>query len=261
MRVLITGASSGIGEATALEFAHSGCRLFLTARRRERLERVAERCLSAGAPEALVSVQDLSVAGSGERVVSACLDHWPDLDVLICNAGYGIYGPLQEVSPAAMEKIWRVNVQSAYESIHRALPGFLSRRSGHIVLVSSLLGKVSLPMGSSYCATKFAMVGLGESLWGELRGSGVSVSVICPGTTRTEFLESAEISESAGVFRRLAGDSAETVSRAIVKAVTKRTRVRVLTRSGRAIWRFSRFFPETSAQLAAWFIGRSAKPK
>ena len=148
---------------------------------------MAAECERRGAARTVCKEADLSVSGAGATIVRDCLGAIGGLEVAICNAGYGIIGPVLEVPPADMSRIWQVNFQSAYETIHAALPHLLGQKRGHIVMVSSVLGKKAMPFSASYSVTKFAQVALGEALWGELRGSGVGVSVICPGFTATEF--------------------------------------------------------------------------
>ncbi|HSR68480.1 MAG TPA: SDR family NAD(P)-dependent oxidoreductase [Acidobacteriota bacterium] len=256
-KIIITGASSGIGEAVAYAFAKRGAALYLVARRGERLQAVVGECLKLGAVRAEAGLHDLSIEGKGAEVVEAGKETLQGLDVLICNAGYGLYGPLEEIDPAQMARLWQVNYQSGYESIHAALPDFQQQGRGHIVVVSSVIGKTALPLSSTYCATKFAQVGMAEALWGELHGSGVEVSLICPGYTKTEFASSSVRTESASMFNRVGGDPPETVARAIVKAVERRKRVVILTFPGRFFWRLNRFFPNLTARLVAWFINRN----
>ncbi len=122
VKVLITGASSGIGEATAYAYSNPECELFLVARREQRLTEVAEACLKKGVSRVVLKARDLSVPGQGTSIVQECLEELGGLNLLICNAGYGIYGPLQEVSPQDMARIWQVNFQSGYESIYAAVP-------------------------------------------------------------------------------------------------------------------------------------------
>lgn len=223
--VVITGASSGIGRSAAISFAEEGSGLFLVARREERLRDVAEQCLAIGAPRTEISAHDLSKPGEGARLVSFALERMSKIDVLVCNAGYGCFTPVADYSAEKMARMWQVNFQSAYESIQAALPHFLQRGSGHIVLVSSIIGKKGMPFSAPYCATKFAQVGLGEALWGELREKGIGVSVICPGYTETEFHEVAAVeSNKAQTSRPLKGQSSRVVGQAIVRAVRKKKR-------------------------------------
>lgn len=252
-KVLITGASSGIGRAAACAFAVEGSELFLVARRAERLVEVARRCRDLGSPRAETAEHDLSLPGEGAVVVRRMLERMGGLDVLVCNAGYGFSGPLWEMDAADMARMWQVNFQSGFESIREALPHFRARRAGHIVLVSSVIGRKALPFNAAYCSTKFAQVGLGESLWGELRDDGVGVSVVCPGYTTTEFHGVA----SSGRPRRrpIRGQSAEAVGRVIVKAVRRRRRIVHLTWLGKLFLGIDRLSPSLAA-WAAYVVGR-----
>lgn len=255
-RVLITGASSGIGEATAREFARDGHDLFLVARREERLAGLMEQCRQLGSPRAVYRCHDLSLPGRGEVIVRECLQELEGLDVLVCNAGYGILGPLEEVTPAEMVRIWQVNYQSAYESIFTALPHFRAQSSGHIVLVSSIVGRIGLPYSAAYSATKFAMVGLGEALRGELRDTGIGLSLLCPGYTATEFQKAAQRKGSVGGSRRpFRGQSAEAVARALLQAVYRNRREVHLTLPGKAILAVNRISPG----LANWIMAKLAR--
>ncbi|MGH9338820.1 MAG: SDR family NAD(P)-dependent oxidoreductase [Acidobacteriota bacterium] len=244
MKVLVTGASSGIGEATAYAFSASGSDLFLVARREERLARIAQECRKRGAGQALYRPHDLSLAGEGAVVVRECLDELGGLDLLICNAGYGVYGPIKDVTPAEMQREWQVNFQSGFESIHAALPHFLARQSGHIVVVSSVIGRKALPYAGAYCSTKFAQAGLAESLWGEVRPQGIGVSLICPGFTATEFQNSVELAGEYTPFRRpFKGQSPDVVARAIVDAVHHKRREVHLTLGGKLLLFLNRLSP------------------
>lgn len=257
--VLITGASSGIGESTAYRFARQGAALYLAARRGERLKEVAEECLRRGAAEARWGEHDLEVPDEGARAVREALKQLGKLDVLVLNAGFGIYGPLQEVPPEWMRRLWQVNFQSGYESIHAALPHFLERGSGHIVLVSSVLGRVGVPIATAYAASKFAQVGLGEALWSELRGTGVGVTVVCPSYTMTEFFDAATRTQGASQFRRIGGNTAEEVADALFKAVSRKRRRIIPSSYGRLLDFFCRVLPDTAAHLVAWSVNRSRK--
>lgn len=262
LRILVTGASSGIGEATAYAYSQPTCELFLVARREQHLAKVAEACRRKGVSRAVFQSHDLSVPGQGGVIIQECLEELGGLDILICNAGYGIYGPLKEVSPQDMARIWQVNFQSGYESIHAALPHLLKQKGGHIVLVSSVIGKKAFPYAASYCATKFAQVAIGEALWGELRGSGVGVSVICPGYTQTEFQEAAQKTKSLQNMNRPGdGQSSEAVARAIVHAVDRKQREVHLTLSGRFLCLMNRISPFLINQVTARLLNRVQRNK
>ena len=261
-RILITGASSGIGEATAYAYSKPECELFLVARREQRLTEVAESCLKKGVSRVVLKARDLSVPGQGGTIVEECLDELGGLDLLICNAGYGIYGPLQEVSPQDMARIWQVNFQSGYESIYAAVPHLVKQKKGHIVLVSSVIGKKAFPYAASYCATKFAQVAMGEAIWGELRGTGVGVSVICPGYTATEFQQSAQNTVSQGSWNRPgSGQDSAAVARAIVSAVRHKKREVHLTLPGRILCGLNRISPSLVNHVVALVLQRASRKK
>ncbi len=259
-KVLITGASSGIGECTAYAFSSSRYELYLVARREERLAQVGRACEAKGVRRVVVRSHDLSIAGQGGAIVRDCLEELGGLDILICNAGFGIYGPIEEVPPEDMAHIWQVNFQSGYESIHAALPHLLQQKKGHIVLVSSILGKKAFPFSGSYCATKFAQVAVGEALWGELKGTGVGISVVCPGYTSSEFQASARKTKSLQSMRRLGvGQSSERVARTIVGAIRHQIREVHLTPSGKLFCLLSRLFPNLVNHTLAWLVNREQR--
>lgn len=257
--VLVTGASSGIGEAIAHAFAERGKRLFLVARRGQRLAEVARTCRAIGSPEALFSIHDLSIQGQGGVLVTECLEKMGRLDYLICNAGYGVMGAIADVAPSEMARIWQVNFQSAYESIYASLPHLLARGSGHIVLVSSIIGKKAMPFTGAYSATKFAQIGLGESLWAELKDSGVGVTVVCPGYTASEFHQASITKGNRRQGKRpFKGQPAQHVAQAVLKAVNRGRREIHLTWPGKLILGLDRLSNTLSSQLMA-YLGHKDK--
>jgi short-subunit dehydrogenase len=180
--VLITGASSGLGEALALRYAAQGARLGLIARNRKRLDDVAARCRDAGAAEvdaATIDVRDHNEQGAW---VSA-FDRRAPIDLLI--AGAAIVGGAQ--TPGGLESaevsrdVFAINVLGLINSVQAVLPGMLERRGGQIAAVSSLAGFVALPDLPSYSASKTAVIRYGLSLRDVLRPRGIKVSVACPG--------------------------------------------------------------------------------
>ena len=149
----------------------------------------------------------------------------------------------------------QVNYLSAFESIEAVLPHFTEQRSGHIVLVSSIIGKKAMPNTAGYCATKFAQVGLGEALWGELKDKGIGVSVICPGYTATEF-HGVATAKSSKVNRPVKGQDSVVVAKAIVRAFTKQKKEIHLSWAGKlllSIDRISNTLGNQAVLLAAKF--------
>lgn len=254
--VVITGASSGIGRAAAHAFAAEGANLFLVARRRERLEEVSEECRELGSAKVVASSHDLSLPGEGARLVETALKQMGGLDTLICNAGFGCFSPASDYPPEKAARMWQVNFQSGYESIHAALPHFMEQRRGHIVMVSSILGKRGIAYCAPYAATKFAQLGLGQSLWGELRPFGIGVSVVCPGYTKTEFHRVAAVESGKGeVGRPLRGQDSAKVGQAILKAVRRNKREVHLTLPAKLLLLTDRLSPA----LANWVMLLAAR--
>jgi short-subunit dehydrogenase len=191
--VVVTGASSGIGRATALAFAKKKARLALGARRLDRLNAVAKMCLELGSPD--VSVRRLDVGqtqDAREFVASALRDH-DHIDVLVNNAGLGWMGRFHEMPEEKVEELLATNLKGVITTTQAALPAMLARRKGVIINVSSVVGFRASPYSAVYSATKHALVGLSHALRGELSGTGVKVCVVYPGVTDTEFFDSTEV--------------------------------------------------------------------
>ncbi len=218
--ILITGASAGIGRATALAFAKEGARLLLAARRRERLEEVAAAVHALGG-EALVAQTDVADRRQVESAVHQALSTFGRLDILINNAGIGNFGLLEETPVEEIETLWAVNMMGTIYATQAAIPLMRRQGGGQIINVASVAGKRGNPGNSVYCATKFAMVGMSEALRAELRGSGIEVSVICPIGTITEFREvsAARSKRDHPIMGPM--QTAEEVARAIVRCAKK----------------------------------------
>ena len=211
---LITGASSGIGEATALAFARRGARLSLCARRLDRLQAVAESCRNAGAPEVTFRRVDVGRRDQARSFVAAAVRDFGRVDVLINNAGFGWRGRLQEMPAGEATAMVETNLEGVLWMTQAALPHLLARRSGVIVNVASVVGFRANPYSALYSATKHAVVGLSHALRGELSGTGVKVAVVYPATTATEFFDGLEHSATIGP-----SSSPQRVAGMIVRAV------------------------------------------
>ena len=190
--VAVTGASSGIGEATALAFARRGSRLALGARRLDRLNAVAQKCRERGSPD--VSTRRLDVGRRSDAsafVTSALRDH-EHIDILVNNAGLGWMGRLHEMPEGKVDELIATNLAGVIATTHAVLPSMLERRRGVIINVASVVGFRAAPYSAVYSATKYAVVGLSHALRGELSGSGVKVCVVYPASTGTEFFAATE---------------------------------------------------------------------
>jgi short-subunit dehydrogenase len=219
--VAVTGASAGIGRAVAVRLARDGASLAICARRRDQLNKVATEVEAAGG-SALPFVGDVTSEDDMVQLVRLSLERYQALDVMICNAGFGLAGTIEATSPDQMRKLLDVNYLGTYHAVRAALPVFRRQRRGHLVIVSSIVGKRGVSFMGAYSATKFAQVGLAESLRSELAGSNIHVTLVFPVSTETEFFDvmtretGADVGRSAGPSQ-----SAEQVADAIAKAIER----------------------------------------
>lgn len=221
--VAITGASSGIGRATALRFARDGAALAVCARRGDLLDELAREVGEAGGTP-LPIVADVTRPDDMARFVSAAVDRFGRLDVMVCNAGFGIAGAIDDITPDQMRELLEVNYMGTFHAVRAALPVFRRQRAGHVVVVSSIVGKRGVPYMGAYAATKFAQVGMAECLRSEVAGSDIHVSVVYPVSTETEFFdvmsrETGVAVTRAGGPRQSADDVAEAIRRAVERPV------------------------------------------
>jgi NADP-dependent 3-hydroxy acid dehydrogenase YdfG len=184
--VLITGASSGIGRASALALAQEGAYLVLSARRENRLQELAAAVQKAGGSSVIVT-GDASEEETAQRCVAAALETFSRLDILINNVGVGNYKNLVDTSAADYDEMMDSNVRSTFLFTRYSVPVMIKQASGTVLMISSMAGKYGFPGEAVYCATKFAQVGFAQALDKELRPHGIKVGVICPGGTKTEF--------------------------------------------------------------------------
>jgi NAD(P)-dependent dehydrogenase (short-subunit alcohol dehydrogenase family) len=183
---IVTGASSGVGRATALLFAHSGCSVVLVARREPRLRALGEEIHASGGQAAWLA-GDASQESVARAAVALALNRFSRIDVLINNAGVGLYKKISETTESDFEELMATNVRSGFLFSREVVPGMLERGEGTILFVSSVAGMQGAANESVYSASKFAQVGLAQSLDAELRPGGIKVGVICPGGVKTEF--------------------------------------------------------------------------
>lgn len=185
---LVTGASSGIGEATAIALAEEGAKVAITARRRDRLDTLAVRLADLGA-EPLVLEADLLDEAEAQRVVRETESRFGRLDFLVNNAGVMYLEPVAEADLGRWRQMLELNVLSLIASTQAALAGMTARGDGHIVNISSTAGRIANPNAAAYSATKFGVVAFSEALRREVYKHGIRVSVIEPGVVETELRE------------------------------------------------------------------------
>jgi short-subunit dehydrogenase len=213
---LVTGASSGIGEATAVALAGAGLRVALCARRKDRLDQLAARITGQGGVAAVHAV-DVTDPLAVRAMVEAVDTQWGRLDLLVNNAGRGLSATVEQTTAEELRALMELNVVAVLGATQAALPIMRRQGSGHIVNVSSVVGRRAVPYRAAYSATKFALGALSETLRVELTGSGITVTLVYPIGTETEFHQV----EVQKVPWRPMGpvQSAERVARAILGCV------------------------------------------
>lgn len=217
--VLVTGASRGIGAALARALARRGARLALVGRSQAELAALCEELQAEGGNATAVPA-DLSVEEERVQMVSRAIDVLGEIDVLVNNAGRGLYGRVEELSSEQLRTVMELNLVAPAHLSALVLPPMRERRTGAVVMVSSVLGARAVPMSGGYCASKFALEALGQSLRSELVGSGINVLVVRPGRTESSFRESA-MSTGFRPHDNLRPMRAEVVAEASVRALER----------------------------------------
>jgi uncharacterized protein len=241
---LITGASSGIGRASALEMARRGVHLILVARRSELLEKTAQECRAFGV-NASPAVTDVTDREACFRLAET----FPSIDVLVNNAGFAVFDGAAEARTEDLRGMMETNYFGAVHCAQAFLPQMLARRSGTIVNVGSIAGIMGFARMSGYCATKFALAGFSEALRDEVLQQGVRVALVCPGTTETDFFVKAERGKMPGASRLMLAVSAERVARAICDAAEDGRYRRIVPLFAAMYMRLKELFPRLAHAL------------
>jgi len=200
-RALVTGASSGMGEVFARELARRGADLVLAARSRDKLEVLASELRESAHVSVHVEAVDLSEPSAGLALAARMGERGLAIDVLVNNAGFGLFGPLDEADAQRIAQAVQLNVAALTELTCALLPGMRARDRGAIVNVASTAAFQPVPYMAVYGATKAYVLSFTEALWAETRGTGVRVTALCPGATDTAFFDTA--SDSASIGRRM----------------------------------------------------------
>ncbi|MGF1490947.1 MAG: SDR family oxidoreductase [Microcoleaceae cyanobacterium] len=183
-RALITGASSGIGKATALAFAKAGIHVALVSRSPDKLEAIAHEAQQLGV-EAKTSTLDLSEVGQVCQQIAQIAEAFGSIDVLVNNAGMGYTNPLSDTSLADWQRVMDLNLTSVFECTKGVLPGMRRSGRGTVINVVSVAGQQVFPNWGAYCASKFGLMALSKALAVEERSHGIRVTAICPGAVNT----------------------------------------------------------------------------
>jgi short-subunit dehydrogenase len=259
-RVLITGASRGIGRASAQAFAERGCRLGLVARGRDELEQLAER-LREGRVAAEPLEADVAVYEEVKSAVERFVAEAGGLDVLVANAGVAHYGPFRDLPVEEIERMTRVNWLGTAYAVKAALDHMLDRATGQIVVVSSAAGHRAFPWAAVYGATKFAQRGFLEALRHELSGTGVAVAGVYPGEVETHLHdEDRAQGRMPDWYRPRAAIPPERVAAAIVDAVEHSRKAVFVPPLTRALGLAHGISPALADRMLRLVLGGTAAP-
>jgi short-subunit dehydrogenase len=232
--IVITGASSGFGEQIARRCAVRGAQLVLAARSVEPLEQLAQDLRAAGG-RALAVAADVTSEADVARLATTTLDRFGRADVLVANAGFGVLDRIAEAPIGDLQEMIEVNLIGTIRCVKALLPGMLERRSGQVVIMGSIAGLVATQNMGYYSASKFALVGLAQTLMIELYGTGVRCAMICPGIASTGFQRRADTAKFARITR-LVGCTSQQVADATLRAIQRRTHGQVVVPwQGRAL--------------------------
>src|SRR5205823_4875911 len=258
--VLITGASSGIGEELAWQLGQVGAKLTLVARRKERLEGLAQKIAEIGNPEPLVVHCDVTQDGDLRKSVAETVSHWGKLDVVIANAGFGVVSPLKKLSIEDYRRQFETNVFGVLRTIYAALPE-IEKNKGNIAMVGSVSGWTASAGASPYAMSKFALRALANSITPELRLAGVKVTLISPGFVVSNIRRV----DNQGTLHSKASDpipswiqmSTEKAASKILRAAARGKREEIITVHGKLLVALERFLPWVNRLVAARMAGRS----
>ncbi|HBR57242.1 MAG TPA: hypothetical protein DEA22_07210 [Blastocatellia bacterium] len=234
--IFLTGASSGIGEALALELCGRGAVVGLFARRKDRLEEISEKCGAFGGTSRIFP-GDVRDAGRVSEAADAMRDEFGRIDILIANAGIGGNNrETRDLQPSAVGEVIEINLLGAVNAVHAVLPDMLQKGAGQLVAISSLAGFRGLPKSAAYCASKAGMTAFFESVRLDTIGSGVSVTIIQPGFIKTPLTSGRE----AKMPFLMELDSAIPY---FIKAIEGKKRYAAFPWQLAAIVKFARFLP------------------
>jgi short-subunit dehydrogenase len=249
-KILITGASSGIGRAAARAFVDEGAFVIAVARARDRLDALQREL--GGPARVAIHPADVADGPAMDGLARAVLGEHGVPDVVVANAGIGIDARFEATGDDAWRRLLEVNVLGVVRTIRPFLPGMTARGSGRILIVSSVVGKRGVPNYAAYAASKFALHGMADALRPELHGTGVTVGIVCPSSTTTEFDERKLRSGPPQRNVRVQRHSAESVARGLVRMARSTRREIILSPEGKLMNAVNRVAP----RVMDWILAR-----
>src|ERR1051326_4462903 len=252
---LVTGASSGIGRDTAIDLAQRGATLAICARRADRLEQTLAECRR-HAPASRAYPCDVLDREQIRRTAAAARADLGPIDILINNAGVSAYHLFTEAPEEEFEELMRVNYFSALYFTREVMASMVERRTGAVVFVSSFAGRIATWRHTAYSASKFAMTGLAEALYYEVKSKGVHVAVIYPGVIRTEIFDKGPGFEHLRHVVEPQFLGTEVVTRAIAKAIEKERFELFAPAKYTIIWKLRALFPRAVMKGRLGFVAR-----
>jgi short-subunit dehydrogenase len=256
--VVITGASSGIGEAMAKLYAQMGAKVVLGARSEEKLKELTEQIVAAGG-QAAYSATDVAVAEDCKRLIDTAVETFGGVDVLICNAGISMRAIFDDVDLSVLHRLMDVNFWGTVYCSKYALP-YLQKSKGSLVGISSVAGLHGLPGRTGYSASKYAMTGLLETIRIENLKKGLHVMVACPGFTASNVRFSALVADGSqqGATPREEGKmmTAEQVAKIVARGIARRKRLCLMEAEGRATHFVKKFAPRFLDKMFYWVMSK-----
>jgi short-subunit dehydrogenase len=251
-RVIVTGASSGIGWHLVKQLAQSGAKVCACARRGDRLLELQQEINAAGGICEIVT-GDVTSEATRRQLLETVQASFGGLDMLINNAGIGAMGRFDEASPERLREIFEINFFAMAELIRESLP-LLSRGNKPIVVnISSVLGHRAVPLKSEYCASKFAVHGFSDAIRAELVPQGIDVLLVSPSTTDSEFFEQAIEDKTQKDWKKSGAMAPEMVAAKTINAIRKGRHEIILTHGGRSLVWIDRLLPGIADRLLAKF--------
>ena len=249
---VVTGASKGIGAAIAEALAAEGCRLVLAARSADRLEEMAEELRARFRVEVLSVPTDISDERQARSLIETAADHFGCVDILINNAGMGIYGAIDELNLDDLRHVFEVNFFGPLAALQAAVVLMRRQGGGTIVNVSSIVGRFPQPLGGGYTATKFALQGASGAARAELKRDNIELILVCPGLTETEFSQNSRISVPGAEHRQ---GERHSLGRGVDPAMVGRRTVKAIRRGEREVYitLFDRFLVLAATLLPGLF--------